>query len=87
MRTFEMEAPLAWLKKLIFFPAIHTVHPGFMSGKIETSIGKKTIANGNMQQSLLVAKLPGMIEKLCGQEVKEISASRLYEYKINGNIN
>ena len=35
---------------------------------------------------LFVANLQSIIEKQCEQEVKEISASRCYEYKINRNI-
>ena len=35
---------------------------------------------------LFVANLQSIIEKQCEQAVKEISASRYYEYKINRNI-
>jgi hypothetical protein len=35
---------------------------------------------------LFVANLQSIIEKQCDQEVKEISASRCYEYKINRNV-
>ena len=72
----------------------------FMRWKIETTYGKQKnqlqieIFSGHrvvcIEQdyaaSLFVANLQSIIEKQCEQEVKEISASRYYEYKINRNI-
>lgn len=72
----------------------------FMRWKIETSYGKQKnqlqmeICSGHrvvcIQQDyaagLFVANLQSVIEKQCDQQVKEISASRRYEYKINRNI-
>lgn len=72
----------------------------FMRWKIETAYGKQKnqlqmeIFSGHrvicIEQDygagLFVANLQSIIEKQCEQEVKEISASRRYEYKINRNI-
>lgn len=72
----------------------------FMRWKIETSYGKQKnqlqmeICSGHrvvcIQQDygagLFVANLQSIIEKQCDQEVKEISASRVHDYKINRNI-
>ncbi len=72
----------------------------FMRWKIETTYGKQKnqlqmeIFSGHrvvcIEQdyaaSLFVSNLQSIIEKQCDQEVKEISASRCYEYKINRNI-
>ena len=72
----------------------------FMRWRIETSYGKQKnqlqmeICSGHrvvcIQQDyaagLFVANLQSIIEKQCDQQVKEISASRRYEYKINRNI-
>ncbi|MEO6327639.1 MAG: hypothetical protein ABIO55_01845 [Ginsengibacter sp.] len=72
----------------------------FMRWKIETAFGKQKnqlqmeICSGHrvvcIQQdygaALFVANLQSILEKQCDQEVKEISASRRYEYKINRNI-
>ena len=72
----------------------------FMRWKIETSYGKQKnqlqieICSGHKvicieqdyEAGLFVANLQSIIEKQCDQEVKEISASRRYEYKINRNV-
>lgn len=72
----------------------------FMRWKIETAYGKQKnqlqmeICSGHrvvcIQQDygagLFVANLQSIIEKQCEQEVKEISASRVHDYKINRNI-
>jgi hypothetical protein len=72
----------------------------FMRWKIETSYGKQKnqlqmeICSGHrvvcIQQDyragLFVANLQSIIEKQCDQKVKEISASRVHDYKINRNI-
>ena len=72
----------------------------FMRWKIETTYGKQKnqmqmeIFSGHkvvcIEQDyaagLFVANLQSIIEKQCEQDVKEISASRCYEYKINRNI-
>jgi hypothetical protein len=72
----------------------------FMRWKIETTYNKQKnqlqmeIFSGHrvvcIEQDygagLFVANLQSIIEKQCEQEVKEISASRCYEYKINRNI-
>lgn len=72
----------------------------FMRWKIETTYGKQKnqlqmeIFSGHrvvcIEQDyaagLFVANLQSIIEKQCDQEVKEISASRCYEYKINRNV-
>ena len=72
----------------------------FMRWKIETTYGKQKnqlqmeICSGHrvmcIEQDyaagLFVANLQSIIEKQCDQAVKEISASRYYEYKINRNV-
>jgi hypothetical protein len=72
----------------------------FMRWKIETNYSKQKnqlqmeIFSGHrvvcIEQDyaagLFVANLQSIIEKQCEQEMKEISASRCYEYKINRNI-
>jgi hypothetical protein len=72
----------------------------FMRWKIETTYNKQKnqmqmeIFSGHRvvcieqdyDAGLFVANLQSIIEKQCEQEVKEIAASRCYEYKINRNI-
>ena len=72
----------------------------FMRWKIETSYSKQKnqlqmeIFSGprvvcieqDYAAGLFVANLQSIIEKQCDQEVKEIAASRCYEYKINRNV-
>ena len=72
----------------------------FMRWKIETSYSKQKnqlqmeIFSGHrvvcIEQDyaagLFVANLQSIIEKQCDLEVKEISANRCYEYKINRNV-
>ena len=72
----------------------------FMRWKIETSYGKQKnqlqmeIFSGHrvvcieqdFAAGLFVANLQSIIEKQCEQEVKEITANRYYEYKINRNV-
>ena len=72
----------------------------FMRWKIEITYGKQKnqlqmeIFSGHrvvcIEQDyaagLFVANLQSIIEKQCDQEMKEISASRRYDYKINRNI-
>jgi|SRR5882672_5795634 len=72
----------------------------FMRWKIETTYGKQKnqlqmeISSGHkvvcIEQEyaagVFVANLQSIIEKQCDREIKEISASRRYEYKINRNV-
>jgi len=72
----------------------------FMRWKIETAYSKQKnqlqmeIFSGHRvvcieqdyEAGLFVANLQSIIEKQCDQQVKEISASRYHEYKINRNI-
>ena len=72
----------------------------FMRWKIETTYNKQKnqlqikifskhrviCVEQDYAAGLFVANLQSIIEKQCEQEMKEISTSRCYEYKINHNI-